>query len=96
MKEIFLGFFIIFCVLFIFTTNTFPNGFIISEQDAEAMGSASAFAARASNPSAIFYNPAGITQLDGINMTFGSNLITIKTIYHKSYEEITYIVGALV
>ncbi len=31
--------------------------------DAEAMGKGSAFVAQASNPSALYYNPAGITQL---------------------------------
>ena len=50
--------------LFLVTSPSFGNGFIIGEQDAEAMGGASAFAARANNPSAIFYNPAGISQLD--------------------------------
>ena len=69
--------------LFLITSPSFGNGFIIGEQDAEAMGGASAFAARANNPSAIFYNPAGISQLDGINVTLGTNLITVKTIYHK-------------
>ena len=85
MKKHLLKFFILMFLsfTFLFTHNSFGNGFIIGEQDAEAMGGASAFAARANNPSAIFYNPAGITQLDGINVTLGTNLITVKTIYHK-------------
>jgi len=72
--------FVIFCS---YSTNSYANGFIIGEQDAEAMGGASAFAARADNPSAIFYNPAGITQLDGTNVTLGTTLVTVKTTYHK-------------
>ena len=33
--------------------------------DAEAMGKGSAFVAQADNPSAVYYNPAGLTQLKG-------------------------------
>lgn len=83
MKKFLFGLIVFTGSLFCFTSLSYGNGFIIGEQDAEAMGGASAFAARASNPSAIFYNPAGITQLDGINMTLGTNLVTIKTTYHK-------------
>src|SRR3990172_9591384 len=83
MKKILFGLIVFIGSIFCFTSLSFGNGFIIGEQDAEAMGGASAFAARASNPSAIFYNPAGITQLDGINMTLGTNLTTVKTTYQK-------------
>lgn len=83
MKKNLFGLIVFIGNIFCFASLSFGNGFIVGEQDAEAMGGASAFAARASNPSAIFYNPAGITQLDGINMTLGTNLITLKTTYHK-------------
>ncbi|OGL41394.1 MAG: hypothetical protein A2043_05360 [Candidatus Schekmanbacteria bacterium GWA2_38_9] len=84
MKKYLISFFVLAIIIFLHPSASFGNGFIIGEQDAEAMGGASAFAARASNPSAIFYNPAGITQLDGINMTLGTNLVTVKTTYNKS------------
>ncbi|NNC89870.1 MAG: hypothetical protein HKN82_15540 [Akkermansiaceae bacterium] len=41
------------------------NGFRLLSQDAFAAARGEAFAATADNPSAIHYNPAGITQLDG-------------------------------
>jgi long-chain fatty acid transport protein len=44
----------------------------IPNQDAEAIGRGNAFAATADNPSALYYNPAGITQLQGNNIQFGS------------------------
>jgi long-chain fatty acid transport protein len=52
------------------------SGFQINEQGARAMGQAMAFAARASDPSAIYFNPAGITQLEGTQFYFG--LVAIK------------------
>lgn len=39
--------------------------------NAEAMGKASSFVAQADNPSAIYYNPAGLTQLKGDNVSLG-------------------------
>ena len=44
----------------------FGNGFGLQDFDAKALGMSNAFAATADNPSANFYNPAGITQLDGV------------------------------
>jgi long-chain fatty acid transport protein len=47
------------------------NGFGLPDQDAFAMGRGEAFVATADNPSAIYYNPAGITQLQGDNLRGG-------------------------
>jgi long-chain fatty acid transport protein len=43
----------------------------LASQDAFASARGEAFVATADNPSAIFYNPAGITQLDGSNVRAG-------------------------
>lgn len=47
-------------------------GFRIPNQDASAIARGNAFVATADNPSAIYYNPAGITQLEGNNVQMGS------------------------
>ena len=44
----------------------------IPNQDPEAIARGNAFVATANNPAAIYYNPAGITQLDGNNVQLGS------------------------
>ncbi|MHB8523020.1 MAG: hypothetical protein ACYDH9_20000 [Limisphaerales bacterium] len=49
-------------------------GIRIADQDAEATARGNAFAATADNPSAIYYNPAGITQLDGQYRSFSHAL----------------------
>ena len=46
-------------------------GFNLPDQDAFATARGEAFAATADNPSAIFYNPAGIAQLTGGNLRGG-------------------------
>ncbi len=47
------------------------TGFRLPDQDAFATARGEAFAATADNPSAIYYNPAGITQLEGHNVRGG-------------------------
>ena len=56
-------------------------GFQINEQGARAMGQAMAFAARADDPSAIYFNPAGITQLEGTQFYFGGTAIIGNTVW---------------
>jgi len=47
------------------------TGFRLPDQDAFATARGEAFAATADNPSAVYYNPAGITQLEGFNFRGG-------------------------
>src|ERR1700759_1602401 len=52
-------------------TGVFGLGIRLPDQDAFATARGEAFVATADNPSAIYYNPAGITQLDGQNARVG-------------------------
>ncbi len=61
-------------VLGIATTSE-AAGFRIAAQGAKAMGMSGAFAAQADDPAAIYYNPAGITQLDGTQIQIGTTTI---------------------
>ena len=47
------------------------NGFRLADQDAFATARGGAFVATADNASAVYYNPAGITQLEGLNFRGG-------------------------
>ncbi len=51
-------------------------GFRLPNQDPEGIARGNAFVATADNPSALYYNPAGITQLEGHHVSFGSYFIT--------------------
>lgn len=59
-------------------------GFRLPNQDPEGIARGNAFAATADNPSAIYYNPAGITQLKGQNVRVGLYLISASTEYESS------------
>src|SRR5689334_18205600 len=56
-------------------------GFRLPNQDPEGIARGNAFAATADNPSAIYYNPAGITQLDGLQVRAGLYFISADTTY---------------
>ena len=59
----FLGLVLVFPVKNAYSAGS--GAFRIEVPDAEAMGKGSAFVAQADNPSAIYYNPAGLSQLKG-------------------------------
>jgi long-chain fatty acid transport protein len=50
-------------------------GFRITAHGAKAMGMEGAFAAQADDPSAVYYNPAGITQIEGTQIQTGLTFI---------------------
>ena len=54
-------------------------GFSIYEQGARAMGFAGAFTARADDPSAMYFNPAGLAHLEGTTLLASTNLIYYKS-----------------
>ena len=56
-------------------------GFAITAQGAAAIGKSSAFTAQADDPSALFYNPAGIAQLRTAALLVGTSVIIPHTEY---------------
>ncbi len=57
------------------------NGYRLPDADAAAIARGEAFAATADNPSAIYYNPAGISQLEGHNLRAGLFGLTFTSSY---------------
>ena len=59
-------------LILLFTASTsFAAGFRLPEAGVKAMGMGFAFTAQADDPSAIYFNPAGLTQLKGQNIMVG-------------------------
>jgi len=54
-------------------------GFLIFEGGAKALGMGGAFTAQADDPSAIFFNPAGLSQVEGVQVYGGFSFIFIGT-----------------
>src|SRR3954454_4067705 len=60
------------------------GGFQLPDQDAFATARGEAFVATADNPSAIYYNSAGRTQLEGHNLRAGFYGISLQPSYTPS------------
>jgi long-chain fatty acid transport protein len=59
----------------------FAGGYQLNEQNARAVGMGGAFVATASDPSAIYFNPAGLAFQSGINVLGGINFIIPSTTF---------------
>jgi len=63
-------------LVLLFTASTsFAAGFRLPEAGAKAMGMGFAFTGQADDPSAIYFNPAGLTQLKGQNFMAGATYV---------------------
>ena len=67
----------------------YAGAFGLDEQGAAAMGRANAFAAQADDPTALFYNPAGIGQLSGTQISVGTTLIVPSTTFENANSGIS-------
>ncbi len=64
---------------------SYANGFRLPNQDPDGIARGNAFVATADNPSAIYYNPAGITQLEGKQLSLGFYNITTDVDYSGAF-----------
>lgn len=74
-----------------YPAHVFGLGVRIADQDAFATARGNAFVATADNPSAVYYNPAGITQLDGINTRSGVYGIYLNDRYENASDKVNTI-----
>ena len=72
---------LVFCALWFCSIEAGAVGFRLPNQDPTGIARGNAFAATADNPSAIYYNPAGITQLEGHNISAGMYFISAGNSY---------------
>jgi len=68
------------CTVVLFAAVVCPSGasgagFALFEQGAKALGMAGAFTATADDPSALFFNPAGMTRMEGWRASLGPSII---------------------
>jgi len=79
----------LFVFIALMSNQIFGGGFQINEHGAKAMSMAGAFTALANDPSALFFNGAGITQLKGTHLMFGATLISPKASFRGVAPQIT-------
>lgn len=67
-------------------TTVFASGFSIFEQGAKASGMAGAFVATADDPSAVFYNPAGLAQQRELTVLGGATFINFTNEFTGAFD----------
>lgn len=73
------------------TSTAFSGGYAIPEQGAKSAGMAGAFTGIANDPSAIYFNPAGISFISGMNMMLGSTFVSPSAQYQNpAYSNTIY------
>ncbi|MDT8323279.1 MAG: outer membrane protein transport protein [Bacteroidota bacterium] len=70
------------CFSIALSSHASAGGFQLNEHGARAMAQAGAFAARANDGSAIFFNPAGLSYLRGTRLMVGATLIAPSYTYY--------------
>lgn len=65
------------------------SGFHVDEQDARATGRAGAVTASTNNPSAIYYNSAGIADLEGLHVELGGSLVRPSGEFRSAVDGVT-------
>ncbi len=73
----------------VISAQAFAGGFQINEHGARAMAMAGAFTGLANDPSAIYFNPAGLTQLSGTHLLLGSTIISPKASFRGPAPQVT-------
>ena len=78
---------LVLSALFIGTIHA--GGFQLNEHGARAMGLGGAFTAVADDPSAMYFNGAGLTQLNGWNFMAGTSFIAPNSEFRGIYPDVT-------
>jgi long-chain fatty acid transport protein len=72
---------------------SFASGFQLNEHGARAMGQGGAFAARANDLSAMYFNPAGLAYQQGLGAYVGGTMILPKTTFTSPTAKLTDMVS---
>jgi len=67
------------CLIFIGSASAYSSGFSIYEASVRANGMLGAFSAYADHVSTIYYNPAGLSDLDGLRFSGGTTIIAPRS-----------------
>lgn len=84
MKKLVISGLVTTLLVMIVITTSFGSGFQVPEQGGAAMGMGMGFIGKADDLSAIYYNPAGLTQLKGNHAYFGLAGISPKATYTRT------------
>ena len=71
------------CLVFLCSASAFSSGFSIYEASVRANGMLGAFSAYADHVSTIYYNPAGLSNLEGMQFSGGATIISPRSSFRN-------------
>lgn len=71
------------------STNIYAGGFQLNEHGARALGMGGAFTAVANDPSAVYWNGAGLSFIKGTNIVFGASFIAPNSKFRGVAPDVT-------
>lgn len=74
---------------FLISTNIYAGGFQLNEHGARALAMGGAFTAVANDPSAIYWNGAGLSYFSGTHIMFGTSLISPTSSFRGITPDVT-------
>ncbi len=75
---------VIILIMVVAPMAAYGAAFRILDQSASATGQGTAFSAQADDASAVYFNPAGMTQLRGVQFSIGTLLLGANTTFHSA------------
>ncbi len=75
---------VIFLVLFGAQSRAFSGGYMVPHQSARALGLSSAVTAGISDPSAVYYNPAALGEVDGNSLIISGTYVNVRNSVENS------------
>lgn len=77
------------CLILICSASAYSSGFSIYEASVRANGMLGAFSAYADHVSTIYYNPAGLSGLDGVRISGGATIIAPRSSFRGPFPSST-------
>lgn len=81
--------FLLIVSAFLISTNIYAGGFQLNEHGARALAMGGAFTAVANDPSAVYWNGAGLSFVKGTNIVFGTSLIAPNSKFRGVTPDVT-------
>jgi long-chain fatty acid transport protein len=83
-KDKFISIILLMLLALLIPSASFGHGWACYEQGAKAHGLGGAFTGLADDPTAVYYNPAGVTQLDGTQASLGFSFVTARGTFESA------------
>ena len=77
-SKLFFGIFVVLLLLSVVSTKAFAGGYMIPHQTARGLGLSNAMTAGVNDASAVYYNPAALSEVQGDNLLISGTYVNLQ------------------